>query len=109
MITYQVEVKEGNPHSFASEKWLLEGKKHREGDLPAVIENGTKYYYKHGLRHRTNGPAIEYFNGGGEWYLDGTRYMTEEQHARAMNPTKELTIAEIEEKLGHKVKIIKER
>ena len=106
MLTYQVEVIETDDPSQPIETWRLNGKKHREGDLPAVTEDGSKFWYKHGLRHRTQGPAIEYSLGRKEWFLDGEN-MTEAEHAFAMNPTTDMTIAEIEKKLGYKIKVIK--
>jgi hypothetical protein len=36
------------------------GEWHREDNLPAVIlKNGDKFYFEHGKRHRTDGPAID--------------------------------------------------
>jgi len=36
-----------------------------------INENGTRYWYQNGLRHREDGPAIEYTNGERRWYLNG--------------------------------------
>jgi hypothetical protein len=55
------------------------------------------------VRHREDGPAIEYANGKRYWFLNGEQ-VTEEE---VMKPTKELIVAEIEKLLGHKVKIVK--
>ena len=62
-----------------------------------VYTNGTKAWY---------GPAVEYANGDKDWYLNDI-WMTEEEHQSATNPAKELTVAEIEKLLGHKVKVVK--
>jgi hypothetical protein len=35
---------------------------------------GHKRYYKNGLLHRTNGPAVEYSDGAKHWYLNGERH-----------------------------------
>lgn len=106
MLTYQVEVTENTDHTIGRETWLVNCQRHREGDLPAVTYNGDKFWYKHDKLHRTNGPAIERTDGIKEWFLDG-KGMTEREHTLAMNPHKELTIAEIEKKLGYKIKVIK--
>jgi hypothetical protein len=34
-------------------------------------ENGTKIYFKNGLRHREDGPAVIYHNGYVEYFLNG--------------------------------------
>jgi hypothetical protein len=98
MIKYEVRVYEdGNRF------WYLNGVLHRE-DGPAVeCLNGTREWYLNGKRHRTDGPAIEYPSGKCYWYLNGEQ-VTEEV---VMKPAKELTVAEIEQLLGHKVKIVK--
>jgi len=106
MLTYQVEVVEESTHTHASETWLINGQRHREGDLPAQTCNGDKYWYKLGKLHRTQGPAVEDTDGGREWWLDGKK-CTKAGHAAALNQTTDMTIAEIEKKLGYKIKVIK--
>ena len=32
---------------------------------------GDKYYYLNNVLHREDGPAIEHFNGGKQWYKNG--------------------------------------
>jgi len=71
-----------------------------------VYTNGTKAWYLNGKLHREDGPAVEYANGDKDWYLNDI-WMTEEEHQSATNPAKELTVAEIEKLLGHKVKVVK--
>jgi len=68
-----------------------------------VSEDGDQYWYLNGKLHREDGPAIEYADGICERWLNGKR-VTEEA---VMNPAKELTVAGIEQLLGHKVKIVK--
>ena len=53
--------------------------------------------------HREDGPAIVYSDGDKSWYLNGIE-VNEDQ---IMNSAKELTMAQLEELLGHKVKVIK--
>ena len=38
---------------------------------PEIDENGDKFWYQNGLRHRENGPAIELSNGNKHWYQNG--------------------------------------
>lgn len=49
-----------------------EGKLHRENDCARIWSNGTKEYWQNGVRHRDNGPAIEYLPSrlGGEKPID---------------------------------------
>lgn len=49
------------------------GELHREGDLPARIEqNGASTWYKHGIIHRgDNKPARIDSDGTKFWYIDG--------------------------------------
>ena len=35
---------------------------------------GAVYWYKDGLFHREDGPALEWADGSKEWYLDGQRH-----------------------------------
>lgn len=53
--------------------WRLNGQLHRT-DGPAVeYYNGTRCWYVNGQRHRTDGPAVESANGDREWYLNGKK------------------------------------
>ena len=36
--------------------------------------NGTKFWYQDAMKHRIDGPAVEWENGDKEWWLYGTRY-----------------------------------
>lgn len=50
------------------------GLKHRI-DGPAVeYKNGNKYWYLNGKFHREDGPAIEEVNGYKQWFLNGKRH-----------------------------------
>lgn len=54
--------------------WYLNNQLHRDGDLPAVeLSHGTKMWLRHNKHHRTNGPAIEWAGGEGNWFLEGER------------------------------------
>ena len=71
-----------------------------------VYEDGSKSWYLNNKIHREDGPAIEWPDGTKFWCLNG-KLLTQEEHQSATNPTKELTVAEIEVLLGHKVKVVK--
>ena len=66
MLEYTVRVCDnGGTH------WYLKGLRHRE-DGPAIEwPNGRKEWYLNGLRHREDGPAIEWASGYKAWYLNG--------------------------------------
>lgn len=100
MITYTVTVDKD------ATRWYLNGQYHRT-DGPAIEwKDGYKAWFLNGKRHRIDGPAIETANGRKEWFLNG-KHMGEAEHFRAVNPVKELTVAEIEALLGYSVKIVK--
>ncbi|CAB4129607.1 hypothetical protein UFOVP116_55 [uncultured Caudovirales phage] len=65
------------------ERWLLNGRLHRE-DGPAVTwAGGTKSWYLNGERHRIDGPAIVYPNGDASWYINGRVYRRFKSFCRA--------------------------
>ena len=48
--------------------------RHRE-DGPAIeYTDGTKYWYANGIYHRADGPAITYPNGDKQWFINGNRH-----------------------------------
>ena len=87
--------------------WYINGKLHREDGAAIEYANGNKYWYLDDKRHREDGPAIMRTNGYKAWHLEGKKYTQAEFKAK-MNPTKELTVADIEKLLGHRVKIVKQ-
>ena len=57
-----------------TKRWLLNGIRHRE-DGPAIeYADGSKVWFLHGKLHREDGPAIEYPDGRKEWYLHNKRH-----------------------------------
>jgi len=67
MITYKVEVNDRGTKRWYNEKDQL----HRL-DGPAVeYENGGKEWWANDMLHRLDGPAIEYSDGHKEWWLNG--------------------------------------
>ena len=100
-IKYEVEV-----YPNGSKYWYLNGKRHREDGPALERSNGDKSWYLNNKLHREDGPAIEWADGDKCWYLND-EYLTEEEFNKRMTPTVEMTVAEIEEALGKKVKIVK--
>ena len=88
-----------------SKEWYVNGKRHRE-DGPAIDGALAKSWWVNGKRHREDGPAIEWAYGTKQWYLDH-HLLTEEEFLKRIQPVEELTVAQIEQLLGKRVKIIK--
>jgi hypothetical protein len=90
-------------YANGSREWYVNDQLHRT-DGPAVEdENGDREWYQNGDLHRLDGPAVEYAEGDRFWYVNGKELTKAEFEAQQ---TKELTVAEVEELLGHRVKII---
>lgn len=69
---------------YGTAEWLdPEGRRHRDGDEPAVVmSSGTKMWYQHGKLHRADGrPAIEWSTGCKWWYAHGKRHREGGLHA----------------------------
>jgi len=87
-------------------EWWVNGLHHRI-DGPAVEQaTGYKEWWVNGKLHREDGPAVEWANGDKAWWLNSASYSEEEFLAKTQ-PAKELTIADIEKLLGHRVKVVK--
>jgi hypothetical protein len=88
-----------------SKSWYINGKYHRE-DGPAIeASDGYKAWCLDGIYHRNDGPAIEAY-GSEYWYLNGEE-LTEEEHRVRTQPAVEMTVAEIEQLLGKRIKVVK--
>lgn len=57
-----------------SKFWYVNGKRHRRGGPAIEYAEGTKCWYVDGKRHRLDGPAVEYADGSKFWYVDGKRH-----------------------------------
>jgi len=89
-----------------SKWWYKNGVRHKI-DGPAIVWlNGSKEWWINGKRHREDGPAVERNNGYKQWWITGTQY-TEAEFLSKTQPATELTIAEIEQQLGYKIKLVK--
>ena len=76
-------------------------------DGPAVEwYDGGKEWIINGERHREDGPAVEYATGSKGWYLNG-KGLTEAQFIRQTAPEIVLTMDEIAAKLGIEVSKLK--
>jgi len=101
MIEYTVKVNDNG-----TKYWYLNGERHREDGPACEWANGDKSWLLNGQHHREDGPAIEWGNGNKSWWLNGEE-LTEEQFNNRTQ-TKELTIEQIEAKLGYKIKVVGE-
>ena len=72
-----------------------------------VYPDGTKMWYLNGQLHREDGPAIEYADGSKAWYLNGKEF-TEKEFKQRTQSYKEVTVAQLEQELGYKIKIVKD-
>ena len=124
MITYTVKVHENGTKSWwlngqrhredgpaieyanGDKFWYLNGQRHREDGPAREWANGTKFWYLNGECHREDGPAVEWDSGSKEWYLNDQKLTEEEFNNRTQ--TKELTIEQIEQRLGYKIKVVGE-
>jgi hypothetical protein len=60
-----------------------------------IDDYGTQEWYINDRFHRTDGPAIIYFNGMKRWYLYGKRFYNNKSYQEAANITDEDMIAMI--------------
>jgi hypothetical protein len=85
--------------------WWIKGRLHRIYGPAIDLVSGHKAWFFNGERHCEDGPAVEYANSNYEWWLNDVQY-TEEEFYDKMNPITEYTIKELQEILGHKIKIV---
>lgn len=104
-----IQHREGGPavvYPDGTESWYVNGALHREDGPAAIGSDGTKCWFVNGALHREDGPAVERANGTKMWYLNGAN-VSEQEFLKRTAPAKELTVAEIEQLLGHRVKVVK--
>ena len=89
--TYEVKV-----YDNGSKYWYQHGKRHREDGPAREFSDGSKFWYQHGKRHREDGPACEYANGTKHWYLDNKK-LTEQEFNQRMSSC-DGKVVEIEDK-----------
>ena len=87
-------------------KFLQQGKLHRL-DGPAIeYLDGHKEWWLNGKLHRLDGPAIEFIDGHTAYVIEGTHF-NKASFIKATQPVKELSIQQLEDILGYKIKVIK--
>jgi hypothetical protein len=80
--------------------------RHREDGPALEYADGDKEWWLNGRRHREDGAAIEYANGDKTWYLNNTMY-TEEEFKKRTAKEIVLTMDEIAAKFGVDVSKLK--
>ena len=80
-----------------SKYWYQNGKRHRVGGPAVEKANGDKWWYQNGKLHRTNGPAIEKANGTKYWHLEGEE-LTEYEFNTRTKPSCSGKVVEIDGK-----------
>jgi len=59
-------------------RWYQNGLRHRT-DGPAVeYADGDRYWFQNGELHRTDGPSVEWSDGTRRWYLNEIQYSFDE-------------------------------
>ena len=88
---------DNNPTIDASgaKRWYENGVRHRI-DGPAVeYTSGAKLWYKNGKLHRTDGPAVENRDGTKLWYLKSEEYTFDEWCKRSTLAEQQITFLRI--------------
>jgi hypothetical protein len=83
-------------------EWFQNGQLHRLNGPAGKYANGDRVWYQNDRLHRTDGPAVEHADGYREYWVNGKYLTPAEFEARTV---KELTVAQVEALLGHRVKI----
>ena len=83
-------------YADGTKQWWLNGELHRDNDLPAVeYADGTKAWYLNGKLHKDNGlPAVEYADGTKLWYLND-RQFTEPEYFKELYKIGKITKEEL--------------
>ena len=88
---------------YKDAEWCI---RHRENGPAIEYSNGDRVWYQNGQRHRIDGPAVVYANGSKAWYINDNA-MTEAEFLAVTQPVVEMSVADIEKLVGKRVKIIK--
>ena len=86
--------------------WYLNGEHHRIGGPAIEHPSGAKQWWVNGKLHREDGPAAVYADGSKLWYINNVE-MTEKEFLDRTRPVEEMTIDQIEQLLGKRIKIVK--
>ena len=71
-------------------RWYKNGLKHRDDGPAMEYDNGDKIWYKNGVRHRENGPAVEWRNGTKFWYKNGVKHREDGPAVEAVEYNKDV-------------------
>jgi hypothetical protein len=59
--------------------WYKDGLLHRE-NAPAVIKSSVNMWYDNGYYHRLNGPALEFPDGTKRWFIEGKQFWSVKEY-----------------------------
>jgi len=63
------------PSQYSTEEWFVNGLRHRDNDLPAIISNNAQEWFLNGNHHRENNqPAILNRFGYTQWFVNGKHH-----------------------------------
>ena len=94
---------------FGATRWFKDAEhsiRHRENGPAVEYSNGFEAWFQNGQRHRTDGPAVTQSDGSKAWFIDDTQ-LTEAEFLAATQPVVEMTVADVEKLVGKRVKIVK--
>jgi hypothetical protein len=60
-----------------NKRWYHNGLRHRTNGPAIEYANGERIWYQNNQLHRTNGPAIEFAYGDKAWYQNNKRHRTD--------------------------------
>lgn len=110
MQKYYVEVTDSaDAGAYAATHWYKDPKigiRHRLDGPALEYADGDKVWFVDGEIHRVDGPAVEKANGDKEWFWKSIK-VSKKEHARRTAPVQEMTVAQIEAALSYKVKVVK--
>jgi hypothetical protein len=92
-------------YADGTREWWVDDHLHRLDGPAREYADGTREWWVDDHLHRLDGPAFEGEDGTREWFIEGTE-LTEQEFLARTRPAQEITIAEIEKLIGHRVKII---
>jgi hypothetical protein len=92
-------------YADGSREWWVNDKRHHLDGPACEYADGSRWWLVDGKLHRLDGPAYEGADGTREWWIEGAE-LTEQEFLARTQPAQEITIAEIEKLIGHRVKII---
>jgi hypothetical protein len=73
--------------------WFRHGLRHRDGDEPAYSDKeGNVVWYKDGKIHREGAPAVTYADGTQEWWMEGMKLTDDEVKQYKMDVLKDKTL-----------------